>query len=214
MLVRLTVCLAAIMCAAAGTAAMGVASASLTPRVSFSMDGPGDVNICFSNLPYIETDPDSGDFEPRVAGTLRVDNIFTRNGSRAIHKSARVFRFDARRRSEFSTDTYDGFFDHGYLTGEDDECLRFFVKSPWWKGHQRRESQVGTFRLTVNSKGARIGSASYRYAVKFTPGELIREGTDDFFNYCLSNPEARIFSSGGVLYCQKPGSATIAIRRE
>ena len=67
------------------------------------------------------------------------------------------------------------------------------------------------FSLTAKLEDKRIGAVRFRIRWDRQPRELVYEGRDRFFNYCLRR-EKTIRSRGGRRYCIQPEEGVEAIK--
>jgi hypothetical protein len=77
----------------------------------------------------------------------------------------------------------------------------------------RSGERIGFLTFTYIYKGKPVSSARYKYNISRSTGHSAKQGTDEYFNYCVKQHPETVVSSGGVLQCFVPGNTLIAYRR-
>jgi hypothetical protein len=147
-----------------------------------ALDDP--IDVCFG--PYVP---------PRFTARLLVAHSWYDAKGRLKREGPRTFQFSFDPNRGFVTSTYRG---RAYRSFGD-YCLGV---SPTFRGVGER---VGFFSFTYIFRGKKVSSARYRYSTYRYRRHLAKQGSDEYFNYCVKKAPETIFSSGGVLMCSVPG---------
>jgi hypothetical protein len=163
------------------------------------------IEVCYNGL---GSDLDFYTRDDPYPVSLRITNVYRRAGKSRVYRSARTYRGDLAGR---------GFVGHTdiYSIGS---ALRFpcetriKLESPFLIP-RKTAIQTGALYLTVRAPDKRPATATFRYTIRHTPGRRIEEGSDAFFNYCLSQHPESVWSSGGKLVCYTDDIESISLRR-
>jgi hypothetical protein len=162
------------------------------PRVRWSKDvGLESISICFARR----------DLPPGFSAHLGVKHWWIGHPK----AERRVHRFTFKPPTRFRAVKYRGV--TSYTSIFDQDCLDIV---PVLVGTGER---TGYFTFTYIYKARKVSTASYKYLISRTAFHHAKQGSDEFFNYCLKKHPETISSIGGVLQCPVPGDTLIAYRR-
>jgi hypothetical protein len=83
----------------------------------------------------------------------------------------------------------------------------------YYRVRVRRSNYMQSYRYQLRIGRTAVVRGSFVFQSKFRPGYRVWEGSDKYWNYCINEPEVRIWSKGGRLYCWYPHSHRYGIKR-
>lgn len=168
-------------------------------RVTFKLSFGEEVDLCFAPVPRDEIET------PVLPVALRVTHVYKRSTAKRVYRSVTTTRFNL---SDIGTKERESFTvgNVGVLP-----CATFQPKNPFLISF-RDLVQTGRFTLEPYVAKKRLGRATYTYTMRITGSRQIFEGTDAFWNYCISEVRS-VRSSGGKLYCWTEGDFSVSMRR-
>jgi hypothetical protein len=162
------------------------------PKVQWSKGvGLESISTCFAR----------GDLPPGFSAQIQVKHWWIGHPKAETH----AYRFSFKPPTRFRAVKYRGV--TSYTSVFDEDCLDII---PLLAGIGER---VGYFTFTYIYKNRKVSSASYKYVISRTAFHHAKQGSDEFFNYCLKQHPETISSVGGVLQCPVPGDTLVAHRR-
>jgi hypothetical protein len=185
--------------AAVAFAASAAQAATTPPKVHWADDGLDSIDICFPQAKVLAG----------FHAQLRVAHSWLGHATPAVH----TYAFSFNPPTKFRALKYRGWTGKSPAwTGQsfvDQDCLKI---APSLDGGAL--DRIGFLAFTYIYAGRPVSSARYKYHISGSPDHYAKQGSDEFFNYCLKQHPETVQSFGGVLRCFVPSiGALVAYRR-